>query len=556
MKQIKYLAYVLALNLMVGCEQDLPTLTDPDPDLTNVGPDVCPDDASAGSADFSNFVAVGNSYVAGVQGGALYNDAQANSLPALINGQLECVGGSSSFDQPDINAELGWNLFLTQPFLTNNANPILGRLELEYTGETDCGTEDPSVLPTPQAYGVGELEALPNPTYNPGFIFGNGSTKPTLNNFGVPAVVLGQSLITQTGYWGGTSDPRFNPFYARMEYPGTNTATMISDVIEASPTFVLFYLGLDDFFLHAAYGGDPTKAPLTSTANDLSGFGGQYAAAIGSLMANTTAKVVVGNFPDVFKFPFFTAVSYNPIPLDEPTANLLNGANGFAGYNAALNGIIANKVAFGLTDAQVAEIESRKLAWTASCTNKILTEDPELLDLGPYFDNLGLSPENRAKLAPYEQVRFTTENDIIPLRTGSILGEAGSLPGGILGVSEPVKDQYVLTPAEQEAINDARAAFNATVAAVANTYSTRVALADLDAEFEAMFAAGGGYANGIYYSPVIDPPSGIFSPDGVHPNTRGYAVIGNMFIEAINEQFGSTIPLINISRYSATGLPQ
>jgi hypothetical protein len=27
----------------------------------------------------------------------------------------------------------------------------------------------------------------------------------------------------------------------------------------------MFWLGLDDFFLHAAYGGDPTKAPLTPT---------------------------------------------------------------------------------------------------------------------------------------------------------------------------------------------------------------------------------------------------------------------------------------------------
>ncbi len=553
MKKIKYLAYILALNLTFGCEQDLPTLTDPDPDLTNVGDDVCPDDADAGTADFSNFVAVGNSFVAGMQSGALFDEGQANSLPAILNSKFECVGGTTSFDQPDINAELGYNLFVTQPFLTDNTKPILGRLLLEYTGEFDCETNEASILPTPQAYAAGDLEALPNPTYNPGFIYGNGSTKAQLNNFGIPAIVLGQALITETGNWAGTSDPRFSPFYARLAYPGTGS-TLLGDVVAAEPTFFLFWLGLDDFFLHAAYGGDPAKAPLTSSV----AFDGQYDYAIGTLLAsNPDLKGVVGNYPDIFKMPHFTAVPYNPIPLGSTDAAQLTA--GFDGYNDILDAIIASdalQTNFGLDEQ---ELISRKLTFAESCSNKVLLVDETLDDLGNVFDYLRSvgaidSDAKRAALVPYEQVRQSTSSDIIPLRAGSILGTTGTF--GLLGVSEPLSDQYVLIPSEQEAINDAREAFNATVAAAVAAAPTRLALADVSAEFATLVANGGASANGVFYSPVIDPPSGIYSEDGAHPNSRGYAVIANIFIEAINETFGANVPLVNISKYSATGLPQ
>ena len=61
--------------------------------------------------------------------------------------------------------------------------------------------------------------------------------------------------------------------------------------------------------------------------------------------------------------------------------------------------------------------------------------------------------------------------------------------------------------------------------------------------------------NNVAITPLIDPPTGIFSEDGVHPNGRGYAYLSNIFIEAINAKFGASIPLTNISKYKPTGLP-
>src|SRR5690606_26223122 len=210
---------------------------------------------------------------------------------------------------------------------------------------------------------------------------------------------------------------------------------------------------------------------------------------------------VVGNFPDVFKMPHFTAVAYNPIPLDATLAGQLNA--GFAGYNTALDGLIANKEAFGISDNLAAEIATRKLTFAAGCDNKIMLVDETLTDLGDYFDAmLGLSiinADQRAALAPYEQIRQSTPEDIIPLSTGSILGTDGAF--GKLGVNEPVGDRWVIIPTERDEINAARTAYNAIVAGVVAQNSSRLALADVDAAFNALLASQFAVQNGVTITP-------------------------------------------------------
>ncbi len=134
MKTIKYLGLTLSLMLMFSaCEQDVKELLDPcEADPSSCAPDTSCEDADNGTADFTKFIAVGNSYVAGVQGGALFTEGQNQSLAWIINEQLKCAGGDQSFKQPDINATLGWNLFITQPKLTNPAALVLGRMLLQY----------------------------------------------------------------------------------------------------------------------------------------------------------------------------------------------------------------------------------------------------------------------------------------------------------------------------------------------------------------------------------------------------------------------------------------
>ncbi len=567
MKNLRYFTYTLAIALMIlSCQQEL-KIPEGDPcpsnDPTVLCPNApvedCPAGATKGSIDVSKFVAIGNSFVAGVQGGALFNAGQSNSLAAIINKQLECVGAPATFNQPDIKATLGWNLFVTQPFLANNTKPILGRMLLQNGTTPDCTTGKVSPKPTPQPYAPGVLEALPNPAFNPSFIYGDGSTKAALNNFSVPAILLGQTLIPQTGAWSGAGvDPRFSPFYGRFAYPGTGTSTIIGDAAAAGGSFFLFWYGLDDFFLYAAFGADPSKAPLTPASGGLpSGFDGQYAAAVGSLLAsNANLKGVVANYPDIFLMPHFTSVTYNPIPLDAATVTALT--SGFGGFNGVLDAIIANPTLMSNFGLNAADLTARKVTFTASCNNRILLNDETLTDLGPTFDYLRSigaidSDAKRAALVPYQKSRQSTVMDVFPLTTGSILGTPGTF--GVLGVSEPVGDQYVIIPTEKAEITAARNAYNAVVSATAAAYPTRLALADINKTLGDFVAARAYVLNGVTITPNINPPTGIYSEDGVHPNTRGYAFLAGAIIDAINTQFGATIPKPNIGKYPATGLP-
>jgi hypothetical protein len=54
---------------------------------------------------------------------------------------------------------------------------------------------------------------------------------------------------------------------------------------------------------------------------------------------------------------------------------------------------------------------------------------------------------------------------------------------------------------------------------------------------------------------TLAPPFGAFSEDGVHPNSRGYALAAYWIIQQINQEFGSNVPRPQISEYKGTGLP-
>jgi hypothetical protein len=48
---------------------------------------------------------------------------------------------------------------------------------------------------------------------------------------------------------------------------------------------------------------------------------------------------------------------------------------------------------------------------------------------------------------------------------------------------------------------------------------------------------------------------GAFSLDGIHLTPRGNAVIANVFIDAINAKYASTIPAIDITQYRGVKFP-
>ena len=102
MKNIKYIA-IMALGL-VACEPEL------DNSVEDAG------FYSAGTADFSNFVSVGNSLTAGYADGTVYLEGQKYSYPNILADKFSHVGGGA-FTQPLVNDNIGGLV------LRRNSNP-------------------------------------------------------------------------------------------------------------------------------------------------------------------------------------------------------------------------------------------------------------------------------------------------------------------------------------------------------------------------------------------------------------------------------------------------
>lgn len=508
-----FFAIALAACVIVSCKQDVITLTPPE----NPTPET--PTGSKGNADFTKYVAIGNSLTAGFQAGALFTEGQQNSFPLILSKQFSIAQGTTlTFNQPDINSVNGYNSSYSVP-----PNLILGRLVLfAADGVQAHAVPTPAHAPgVPAPYNTADL---PTP-------YTGDKTK--LNNFGVPGIILGQFLTADTG---NPAKAAYNPLWARFaSQPGVKS--ILDDVLAQQPTFFTFDLGNNDVLGYATNGGDNAGFQMT----DQGAFAGQYQAAITALMSGS-AKGVVATIPNVTTIPFFYTVKWNAIPLDAATAATVttNLANN---YNAFLAGM---KQAGILT---AAEVTARTLKYVAG-QNPILITDETLTDLSPYMAG------PYAGLLPYAKARQTSSNDLIPLTAGGILGTlVNNNPQMVNGVTVPLADKYVLIPTETTAILTATAGYNTTIKNVAATFSTRIAVADVNAAFSSFVTNQIIGADGIFITPTFSPPTGAFSEDGVHPNSRGYAYLANIFIDAINAKFSATVPHASLADYKGVGLP-
>ena len=96
MKNLKYIWLIAILIVFSACESDddFPKKTEPLPVLVS------------GSADFSNYVAVGASFTAGVSDNGLFIESQKNSFPSTLAKQFSKVGGGE-FIQPFVDDNSG-----------------------------------------------------------------------------------------------------------------------------------------------------------------------------------------------------------------------------------------------------------------------------------------------------------------------------------------------------------------------------------------------------------------------------------------------------------------
>ena len=453
----------------------------------------------AGSADFSNYVAVGDSLTAGYADGALYLDGQKNSFPAMLASAFSKAGGGD----------------FTQPLVSdNNGGLLLGGNPIAET-RLVLGLVDGDKAPK-------RLEATPTTDIAV-------PVDPMPNNMGVPGAKSFHLGAPGYGDISGVGTSA-NPYYVR--FASSASSTVIGDAAAQQPTFFTLWIGNNDVLFYALSGGtgedqtgnlDPTSyGPDDIT--DPNVFAGTYQQLLAALKASG-AKGVLVTIPDVKDIPYFTTVPYNPVPLDQATADQLNAA--YAAYNGGLQQMVQNSV------ITAEEAEQRTIQFAAG-QNAVVIEDEDLTDLSGF----GLP-----------SMRQATAEDLIVLTASSKIGTLADEddPNSAWGVGKPLEDGDVLVASERSSIETATTAYNVTIRDLANA-DADLALMDANA-LMAQVSAPGGLDFGTGRITAAFGSGNGFSLDGVHPTQRGYAVVANAVLDAVEQAFGATLPRLEPMDY-------
>lgn len=127
---------------------------------------------------------------------------------------------------------------------------------------------------------------------------------------------------------------------------------------------------------------------------------------------------------------------------------------------------------------------------------------------------------------------------------------SGNLPYGLTPLT-PIDNKYVLDSNETVLTQDYVVAYNTIIKNTAATYN--IAVADMYTFLNGV-NKNGLLENGVKLGTAYIS-GGLFSLDGVHLTPRGYAVVANEFIKAINNHYGSSIPLANTAAYGGVKFP-
>ena len=135
--------------------------------------------------------------------------------------------------------------------------------------------------------------------------------------------------------------------------------------------------------------------------------------------------------------------------------------------------------------------------------------------------------------------------DSLKIGVGYLIGDVSYMSGApIAGNGRPLPDRYVLTLAEQAALQTASADYSTAITSEATARG--YALLDVRKIMGSLIANGLHFA-GVDYSAAY-LTGGLFSVDGVHPTDLVHGVLCNAMSDAVREKFGSRIPVLDLAR--------
>ena len=492
---------VLAVLSVTSCKTDFET------DVADIA-------VTSGEADFSKYVALGNSLTSGYRDGTVYLDGQLESYPAMIAEQMQKASGGT-FTQPLVPDNIGG---------FSNIPGFKGKLTLQVVN---------GALTPVYSTAVSALDRLTG----------------TYNNMGVPGAKSFHLVANGYGNMAGLASGTANPYFVR--FASSSTTSVLEDAKAQNPTFFSLWIGNNDVLSYATSGGVGTNQtgninPATYSSNDITDpnvLAGSIRTVLEGMKSVGATKGVIANIPNVTSIPFFTTVPYNAIPLDEAHA-------------AALNAELVGRLKPVLT----ALGQGDRLKTLVVGQNPLLIKDEDLTDLSAQITAAltrnGVSAAEAAFIGiTYGQARHTTNEDLVLLSTKPVINSkvtGVSEQFNKLGITYPLEDKHVLTKSEVAQVQTATNAYNTQIKALAEAYG--LAFVDANAKMVELSKNSGIQYNGVSYSTTF-VTGGSFSLDGVHLTGKGYAVIANEFIKAINAKYKSNLRQVNPNNYSGVKFP-
>lgn len=445
-------------------------------------------------ADFSTYLAIGNSITSGFADGALYKSGQEYSFPNIMAQQLKHVGMQGTFKQPYMPNNNGVGIVdgsVMPPVMTT-------KLTLQYVKDADGNV---SMAPMPVA-NTPQNEMLQELTTN---ISADGP----FNNIGVPGVKAIEMSVSGLGM----QNPYFGRFAAN---PGSDA--LVDEIAKVKPTFFTLFIGNNDVLGYASSGGtDEELSPIDGVPGV--GFKASYEAVLNKLQVegkwkNGKMQGILATVPDMKALPFFTTVPYNLLVLEnEDDVIALNAA--YAPYNQLMEGMgLDYRISFQLGP------------------NPIVIADPSM-------------PLPEA----YAQYKFRQINAdelvLLDIPQDKIKKEGW-------GSQKPVPDRFTLRASQITEINSTVEAYNAIITDLAAKNNLAIIHPN---DFLLKAVKGELVEDGIHYSSKFITGS-LFSLDGVHLTPQGNALMANNFIRAINKKYNSSIPTVPVATYPAIQFPE
>jgi hypothetical protein len=472
--------------------------------LTTVG---CGDDGASNNADqpkplrpgtynAARHASIGISLTAGFMNNSFYDDVAGGarfSYDAQLSRAVFGAAADTLYRYPIIaNPGLGGALFDTT--VAGNVRLVSNRVELL------------GVVAGSPSTNINLNTANPVPT--------NATLARPYNNLGIPGSLAQDQLNNRF-------DTLPSPFFRSIFRQSAFGATGVRQAINLLPRdttakLITLWTGPNEVLGYVTSGGATSLYPYPL-------FQSQYDTILAQLRAaHPTAKIIVMNIPNVASIPFATFLGNNARAV--ATARGLNRVCYMRGntLDSISTGEIGDVTRFmyllpggvGVTGIGSATAGSSGILWRSL--------------LATINNTRLLSRQTALTIAELAGV-----SGIPTLDTTAIVGSARN----------PIPNQYVLDQAEIATANSAVNQFNGWINSKASA-ANNIFLVDVNAVFTSIVTQNGITSPDGELLKADFLTGGIFTLDGVHPGPKGHALVANLMIPIIEQQFGASIPAI------------